>query len=268
MHTSHSLISFPSTLDQTPWFSALLSLLPFVAAGSLRIMVSFQPGWSPKEGSLLYSVYLLLCTLALTSGLVLGAVKKSPRWLYPYPVLLAFSSYILRLYLGYLLPVKINLQSSFFLSLLIILIFLWLPPFHAFYQNIRQDWTLASYGLYGLVLYLFSAVDFDQTPKLNWLVLLPSILAICAALAHLRIRSAHGRIAALLMGTYTGLFFWLIPSYMGMITVWLRVGMGVFLLLVYGITLTVILLSPGLVMLVSRVWRGSQEYSKRNNPPR
>lgn len=75
MHKAHCLFSFPSTLDQTPWFPALLSLLPFVAAGSLRIMVSFQPGWSPKEAPLLYSVYLSLCTLALTGGLAALARK-------------------------------------------------------------------------------------------------------------------------------------------------------------------------------------------------
>lgn len=103
---------------------------------------------------------------------------------------------------------------------------------------------------------LFSTVDFDQTPKLNWLVLLPSVLAIGAALAHLRICSAQWRIAALLIGTYAGLFLWLIPSYVGMIAVWISMGMGVFLLLAYVNTLTVILLSPGLVALARKAWKG------------
>ena len=249
---------FPSTSDQTSWPTALLSLLPFILGGPVRIILSYQPGWTPKQFSQYYFFFLLLSSLAVIGGLALGAVKKFPRWAYPYVIYLAFSLYILVLYVVFHFNWNINGQNSFFLFLGAILILLWLPGFRSFYSHIPQDWTLLSYGLYGLVLYLLSSIDFDNTPRLNLLVLLPSLLSLCTALAHLRIRSAFMRIAALLAGTFAGLFFWLLPLFQGWVSVWIGLGMGMFLLLAYGTVLAVILLSPLLVKSAIHIWRGSR----------
>ena len=249
---------FPSTSDQTRWPVALLSLLPFILGGPLRIILSYQPDWSPKYASQLYLLFLLLSSLVVAAGFALGAVKKFPRWAYPYPIYLAFSLYILVGYAVSLLHWNIRTGNSFFLFLEIILLVLWLPGFRSFYSNIRQDWTLVSYGLYGIVLYLLASIDFDNTPRLTLLVLLPSLLTLCTALAHLRIRSAFMRIAALLAGTFVGLFVWLIPLFTGWISVWVGVGMGVFLLLVYGTILAAILLAPLMVVSVIHYWLASR----------
>ena len=249
-------LSFPSTSDQTPWPAALLSLLPFFIAGPVRIILSFQPGWMPGQSSLLYLLFLLLSSLAVTGGFVLGVAKKFPRWAYPYTVFLAFSLYLLVMYAVSLIYSmthwNINGQNSFFLFLAGILIVLWLPRFRSFYSHIPQDWTLLSYSLYGLVLFLLSEIDYDETPRLNLLVLLPSLLTLCAALAHLRIRSAFMRIAVLLAGTFAGLFFWLSPIFRGMISPWIGLGMGLFMMLAYGITLAAILLAPMLVPIIRK----------------
>ena len=172
-------LSFPSTSDRTSWPAALFSLLPFFIAGPVRIILSYQPGWTPQQHSQPYFLFLLLSSLAAAGGLALGAVRKFPRWVYPYVIYLAFSLYILVLYMVYLFHWDINGQSSFFLFLAAILIVLWLPGFRSFYSQIPQDWTLLSYGLYGIVLYLLSSIDFDEYSHLNLLVLLPSLLT-CA----------------------------------------------------------------------------------------
>ena len=54
---------FPSTLERTPWPTALLSLLPFLLGGPVRIILSYQPGWDPRQYSVLYFGLLLLSSL-------------------------------------------------------------------------------------------------------------------------------------------------------------------------------------------------------------
>jgi hypothetical protein len=248
---------FPSTTDQTSWLAALLSLLPFFIAGPLRIIFSYQPGWTPREGSLLYLSFLSLSSLVVASGFVLGAVKKSPRWSYPYAVYLAFAFYLLAGYALYLFHWSI-LQNNFFLFLAAILFILWLPGFRSFYRNILRDWTLLTYALYGLVLYLLASVDFDESPSLSLFVVMPSLLVLGSALAHLRIRSAFLRIVALLSGTFSGLFFWLLPVSQGMISVWIGAFIMLFMLLAFGIILAAILMTPMWLIPAIQSWRASR----------
>jgi hypothetical protein len=248
---------FPSTSDQTSWLAALLSLLPFFIAGPLRIIMGYQSGWTPREGSLLYLSFLFLSSLVVAGGFVLGAVKKSPRWSYPYAVYLAFSFYLLAGYALYLFHWSI-LQNNFFLFLAAILFILWLPGFRSFYRNILSDWTLLTYGLYGLVLYLLASLDYDESPSLGMFVLLPSLLALGSALAHLRIRSAFLRIFTLLAGTFAGLFFWLLPISQGMISVWIGAFIMLFMLLAFGIILAAILMAPMWLIPAIQSWRASR----------
>lgn len=249
---------FPFTSDRTPWGVSLLSLLPFFIGGTLRLILSYQPGWTPREQSLFYLLFLLLGTLVLLAGCALGSAKKFPRWAYPYPFYLAFSLSTLVGYAVFVFQLYFNSRNSFLFFLVVILVVLLLPGLRSFYSHIRQDWTLLSYGLYGFALYLLSTVDFDETPRLTLLVLLPSLISLLAALAHLRIRSAPVRISVLLVGTYVALFFWLLPIFQGMVSVWLGIVIGSFMLLGYGMLLTAILLAPILVSNAIHFWRTRQ----------
>jgi multisubunit Na+/H+ antiporter MnhG subunit len=250
-------VNFPPTSDQTPWAAALLSLLPFFLAGPLRLILVYQPGWSPKEQSLYYLGFLLFNALVVIAGFVFGAIKKFPRWAYPYVFYLGMSLYV---FLGYalsLLDSNIHLINNFLLFDAAILVALWLFGFRSFFTNIRLDWTLLSYGFYSLVFYLFASVDFDESPRLNLQVLLPSLISLGAALAHLRIRSAYPRMLALLTGTALGLFIWLVPVFDGMITFWIGIAIGLFLLAGYGTILVLILLAPMVVNAAVQAWRAS-----------
>jgi hypothetical protein len=151
-----------------------------------------------------------------------------------------------------------NGQNSFLLFQAAILIVLWLPGLRAFYSHILQDWTLLSYGLYGIILFLYSLIDKDETPRLNLLVLLPSLLTLGAALAHLRIRSAFFRMAALLAGVYTRLLTWMIPIFQGLTSGWVSVGFVMLPLMGFTIILTAIILVPLLVQSAIHSWRASR----------
>ncbi len=212
----------------------------------------------PDQRSLLYFLFLLLSFLVVTAGFALGIVKMFPRWAYSYTFYLAFSFYILIMNAIHLFQWNIKLQNSFILFMVAILLILWLPGLRSFYKNISQDWTLLSYGFYGIVLFLLSTIDKGETPRLTLLVLLPSLLSLCTALAHLRIRSLVMRMVVLLAGTFVGLFIWLIPVFLGMITPWFGIGIGLFMLLAYWLPLTAIMLAPLLVNRLVHFWHASR----------
>jgi hypothetical protein len=245
---------FPSTSDQASWSAALLSLLPFLIGGPVRIIVGFQPAWLPGEFSQDYFWFLLVTFVMTAAGLLWGAAKKFPRWAYPYPIYLSISFSLLMGFTANRFHWSDQWHNSFFPFLAAVLILLVLPRVRSFYYNISQDATLLSYGFYALVLYLLSSVDYDTyygVPRTDiwvlWHSLLPATLALLAALAHLRIRSAFLRLLALLAGMLVGLVIWLFPMIWGMISVWIGVIYFWVMLLGYGILLTAILLAPMLV---------------------
>ena len=202
---------FPSTSDLTPWPAAFLSLLPLILAGPGYLLLTFQPGWTPDRFPWVYSLYLILSALLIAGGMALGAARQFPRWSYPYPVALAFSLYLLATNAVSQLHLPVPGQFTAFLFLADILICLALPGLRVFYRRVSRDWTLLTYGFYSIVLYLLSLVDHDETPSLRHWVALPSILALGAALAHLRIHSAWARVAVLLAGMVVGLLApWLV----------------------------------------------------------
>ena len=257
LHTDRGPIraSFPTTSDQTPWAVALLSLLPFFLDGTLRIILGYQPGWDPNQRSPLYLGFFIITALVVTAGFVLGILKKFPRWAYPYVFYLGMSLYNLLGYAIWMQDLDAHPLNNFLLFDAAILVAMWLFGLRSFFTNIRLDWTLLSYGFYGLVISMLASIDFDETPLLNLRVLLPSLISLGAALAHLRIRSSYYRTLALLGGTLLGVFIWLIPVFQGMISVWAGIFVGLFLFLVYAGTPVLILLSPMLVTHLAQAWR-------------
>lgn len=67
------------------------------------------------------------------------------------------------------------------------------------------------------------------------------------------------RMVALLVGTFAGLFFWLVPIFQGMISIWIGLGMGMFLLLTCGFILGAILLAPMWLVPMILSWRASRD---------
>jgi len=62
----------------------------------------------------------------------------------------------------------------------------------------------------------------------------------------------------LLVGVFASLFFWLLPIFQGMVTIWAGLAIGLFMLLGYGMILGAILLAPMLVKRAVHTWRASR----------
>jgi len=193
---------FPPASGQTPWRTAILSLVPLVFAGPLAVVHSYHPWWDPQQLPWISSIFVIVAALLLCAGFILGALKKFPRWSYPYAIYVVILITFLATYLVNGTPWDINHEGYILLwvAVLSVLVTAPLPFFRPFYANIRQDWMLLSYGLYAFTLFTLILHDQDVFPRLNFLVLLPSLIGILGALAHLRLASAAQRAGVLILG--------------------------------------------------------------------
>ena len=240
---------FPQTSDQTTWHTAILSMLLFVISGPLGIMVGYHPGWDPQQLPWVFPLVMILGGLAICAGLAIGAVKKFPRWSYPYAIYAIFLLTFVATYWINRTPWDINHEGwvLFVVVGVSILVTWWLPAFRPFYANVRRDWTLLSYGLYACTLFILGTHDSDESPVLNLWVLLPSLIGIAGALAHLRLASATRRIGALLLSMSVGVVIWWSPVFSGNTGTWqgTLVVTGI-LLMIWGI-LAALIIAPMLV---------------------
>ncbi len=246
---------FPSTSDQTPWTAALLSLLPFFLSGPVRLILFYTSGWGEPNPGWYYLPFVILGGLLTLVGFGLGAARRFPRWAYLYAFALPAALAAIVTSTAYLYGRENYAPYAIFLFLAAVLAILWLPGLRSFYRQIGQDWTLLSYGLYVVVLVFLGGVDTDESPSLNAQVLLPSLIGLAGALAHLRIRDAFSRIAALLAALLVGMLVWLGPVIVGMINIWASLGVGLMMLVIYGGILAGVLLAPMLVNRAVREWK-------------
>lgn len=246
---------FPSTSDQTPWSATLLSLLPFFLSGPVRLILFYTSGWGEPNPGWYYVPFLLLGSLLTLVGFGVGAVRRFPRWAYLYAFALPAALAALVTSTAYLYGVPNYAPYSIFLFLAIVLVILWLPGLRSFYRQIGQDWTLLSYGLYVVVLIFLGGIDKDESPRLNAQVLLPPLISLIGAVAHLRIRDAFARMVALLAALLVGMLAWLVPVIVGMINIWASIGVGLMMLVIYGGILAGVLLAPMLVNRAVGEWR-------------
>ena len=245
---------FPQTSDRTPWGTALLSLAPFFITGPGAILLSYHPWWDPGRWSWVAPLFVIVAVLSIAIGLVLGVLRKFPRWSYPYAVYGVILLTFLATYWINRTPWDINHESLIlFLVVGLSILITWSVPItRPFYTNLRRDWTPLSYGLYACTLFLFATQDQDESPTLTLLVLLPSLIALLGALAHLRLASAVQRFAVLLLSMLLGAFIWTLPVFGGMMgsreSFLQALGM---LLTIWGI-LAALILAPILVGVFNR----------------
>jgi hypothetical protein len=193
-------------------------LIPYILLGPLAMVMSYHPWWEPRQLPWLFPFFISLIFLAVGLSFIFGAVQKFPRWSYPSAIYLIFLLTFIVTYLLNGTPWDINHEGGILLLVtgLLFLVIWWLPPTRPYVANLRFDWTLLSYGLYACTLMLVSTQDHDETPYLNLLVLLPSIIWLLGALAHLRLSSAKPRVGVLLLSVLLGVSIWWSPVFDGM----------------------------------------------------
>lgn len=235
---------FPQTNDQTPWSTALLSLLSYVLLGPLAVVISYHPWWDPEQLPWMFPVYVGTAVLAIIISFVIGAVHKFPRWSYPSAIYLIFMFTFLVTFLINRTPWDINHEALILVVVtgLAILTTWRLTRLKPFLANLQRDWTTLSYGMYACSLLLISSMDHDEIPSLNLLALLPSLIWLCGALAHLRIRSAKRRVGVLVLSVVLGTSLWWSPVIDGMS------GSLASFLAVSGIMLIICTILAGLVL--------------------
>ena len=208
---------FPLSRDKTPWGTALLSLLPFIIVGPVSLINLYLPALGLELKPLSFSLVMVVDFLLMSAGFILGLVKKFPRWSYPYVILwVALITVLITWPANPQSPIKNGLLVLIATALLFLLATFRLAVFRPFYQNIRQDWTLLSYGLFAFSILVFSSTDKDEAPLLTFLVLLPSLITIAGALVHLRLNSAILRVAILVVSTNLAFLLMYLPVFDGM----------------------------------------------------
>jgi hypothetical protein len=222
--------------------------------GPLSIVVSYHPGWDPQQAPWIFPLVIFVGGLAICTGLALGIVKKFPRWSYPYVSYFIFLLAFVATYWINRTPWDLSESWVLFIVVGVLILVTWrLPAFRPFYANLSRDWTLLSYGLYACTLLILGTHDSDESPVLNLWVLLPSLIGISGALAHLRLTSAVQRIGALLLCMFVGVLMWWSPVFSGMMGSWqgFLIVTGV-LLAAWGI-LAALIMAPILVGVFS-IW--------------
>jgi hypothetical protein len=209
---------FPPTSDQTPWPTALLSLVPLFFIGPVSLILIYRPWPATPDYAWVVPLLNALQFVLIGAGVVVGVLRRFPRWSYPYPVVVVI---YLTLFYGprWLSSTSLGGNRALIALLLILLVFLvtrWLPPFRPFYTNLREDWTLLSYGLYACAIMMLSSQDRDEAPFLTFFVLLPSLISMAGALAHLRLSSAMHKILVLVVSIPLGTFLLWAPVFDGM----------------------------------------------------
>ncbi|MFL7871167.1 MAG: hypothetical protein AB8I58_20225 [Anaerolineales bacterium] len=187
---------FASRLDfrRGSWTEAFAALSPFLLFGALPTLIGYfhLMDYAPSWMGVLSVIFFWSFGLGL---LVIGFVKRFPRWFMPFigvpmPLLslLLFNSLMEKLQgvWWYSLPwllADVLQQSLLWIGLIFLVILLlvatrFIPRSWTFYQQLRDDWTLLSFVVYGaLPFVLFITLnDYKNVEPFMFLALL--ILAV------------------------------------------------------------------------------------------
>jgi hypothetical protein len=179
-------------------------------------------GLTPLSGRLgIVTGIVVLCILGgtvLALG-ILGLVKGLPRWVLPYGGILLAT--VTASGLGFLVwklkppfwPPKavdrwfvchVAFQGVLWAGILVlpsilVIISGLLPPLRAIYRRVRQDWTLASFGLYGSALPAL-LISFDDYHRAEPYMLAAVVLLVVGGWLYLRSERTWQRVLSLLAG--------------------------------------------------------------------
>ncbi len=210
---------FPQSAEQTPWFIAILSLVPFLLPGPLAALLTYHPWWNPNALPLIAAARVPLTVGLLILGFLIGILRRFPRWSYLYSLYFLFVLPLGVIYLVDSLLFKINPNLQGYIFMLVVLLMVALAVIarrsllfmRPFFTNIRQDWTLLSYAFYACIFLLLSSNDMSESSVYNLQVLLPSLIAWLGALAYLCLVDPLKKVGALLGAVLLGVSIWWWP---------------------------------------------------------
>ncbi len=211
-----------AALDDHPssWLGTLIGALPFLMFGPITVLLAYpnpHPAWRTSEGFVAF--VRIIYPLVMLIGLAAGWRARWPRWSFPYlSVGIVFLDGWIAQSAGWIAqsvaPRVLGLgqewplfgqfvQSLAFYVLVPVAVFMlmrrigWLRPL---YLRIRQDWTQLSFGLSVVSAFMLSGIDHEEDPRLTLAVILPGVIVLLSAVAHLRSTNKNQRVLSLLIG--------------------------------------------------------------------
>jgi len=197
------------------WLGTLIGALPFLLLGPITVLLAYPypyPTWRTSEGFV--ALVNIIYPLGLLIGLAAGWRARWPRWSFPYLCVGILVSYtwiaqsvvplVFRVGLEWPLFGQIVYALGIFALVLATVLGLmraarWLRPL---YSSIRQDWTLLSFGLSVASAFMLSGIDHEEDPRLTLAVILPGMIVLLSAVAHLRSTNKIQRILSLALGLF------------------------------------------------------------------
>jgi len=215
------------------------------------------PGWVRSINGTLLAGMVLLPPV----GLWFGWIKSFPRWSYPYPFFVLFFSWMMANTAtpGFIFDRELWGWRAWIPLAVVVLISLLmtrsLRPLQAFFTNIRADWTLLTFGLFGGVPLLI-AVSFDEVDRLYslYFMVILTILMLGTVFLYLQRQNHKERIAVLGIG-----IFLIITLTMAVPTIyWFNHGgTNILPAVIAGILVYLFMFSPALINLIHRPRRRS-----------
>jgi hypothetical protein len=212
-----------AALDDHPssWLGTLIGAFPFLLFGPITVLLAYPypyPAWR-TPGEFVALARSIIYPLVMLIGLAAGWRARWPRWSFPY---LCVSILLLDHWIAQsggglaqsVVPRVFGLEQewplfgqfvqslAFYVLVPVAVLMLmrtigWLRPL---YLRIRQDWTQLSFGLSVVSALMLSGVDYDEDPQLTLAVILPGVIVLLSAVAHLRSTNKIQRVLSLLLG--------------------------------------------------------------------
>jgi hypothetical protein len=203
----------------SPWLGTLIGALPFLLFGPITVLLAYPYSY-PRFVALVNIIYPLVMLI----GLAAGWRARWPRWSFSYltacALLLDFQINELRNWITLAVPRAFGLQPTWLLgglayslslalfvlvpalALVLICTVRWLRPL---YLSIRRDWTQLSFGLSVATAFMLSGIDHEEDARLTLAVILPGVIVLLSAVAHLRSTNKIQRVLSLALGLLVAL---------------------------------------------------------------
>jgi hypothetical protein len=235
----------------------LAAIALFVLCGLVLIFNELPYEWPPPNWVRSVRTFLSVGTIVLLPvGLCIGWIRSFPRWSYPYGAQVLFSSlYMMNVATpGFLFDGELwGWRALIPLAVVVVISVLIrrsLDPLRKFFTNIREDWTLLTFGLFGSMPLLIG-ISFDEVDRLYslYFMVILSFLMVGTVFLYMQRPTHRGRIGVLLIGILLT-----ITLTMAVPTIYWHHHGGTPLLpaVVAGIVVFLVMFSPALIRLFPR----------------
>lgn len=180
--------------ERLTWPGFLLGIWPFLFAGPLIAILPYLPRQTTRWFDFESPLWWATIYISVFIGILVGWRKGFPSWVYPYLVFAFFAIVVpLLSWSGLLVPLGLSPSISPVILLVVIVglgasvLFLLsrLPPTRHILADIRNDWTLLSFGMFTFHAFSMGMYTGDHLPPFGPGVLLPSVVVVLGAVTYL-----------------------------------------------------------------------------------